>query len=85
MILHFKGLRILKESFYLDCYINQIKVVDIKKFNILKEYSIIDEGNNSENIDENIFSEEMKEIVNQEKLQVLKFQKQTQKLLLTNR
>jgi len=72
MILHFKGLRILKESFYLDCYINQIKVVDIKKFNILKEYSIIDEGNNSENIDENIFSEEMKEIVDQEKLQKIK-------------
>ena len=42
MILHFKGLRILKESFYLDCYINQIKVVNVNKYNILKEYSIYD-------------------------------------------
>ena len=31
MILHFKGLKILKDNFCLDCYINQIKEVDTNK------------------------------------------------------
>jgi hypothetical protein len=68
MILHFKGLRILKESFYLDCYINQIKVINVNKYNILNEYSIIDQEINPE-IDENIVSEEIQEILEQERLE----------------
>jgi len=70
MILHFKGLKILKESFYLDCYINQIKVINITKFNILNEYSIIESEINSD-IDENIISDEIHEVLEQERLEKL--------------
>uniref|UniRef100_A0A6C0C800 Uncharacterized protein n=1 Tax=viral metagenome TaxID=1070528 RepID=A0A6C0C800_9ZZZZ len=68
MILHFKGLKILKESFYLDCYINQIKVVNVNKYNILNEYSIIESEINSD-IDESIVSDEILEVLEQEKIE----------------
>ena len=68
LILHIKGLRILKESFNLEYYINQIKIINIDEFNILKEYSIIDD-NISENIDETIFSEEINSVLEGEKLE----------------
>ena len=58
MILHFKGLKILKNNFYLDCYINQIKLVDTNKYNILDKYSIL-EDSDEESIDENMFSDEL--------------------------
>ena len=57
MILHFKGLKILKDNFSLDCYINQIKEVDTNKYNILNNYAII-EDEEEEPIDENMFSDE---------------------------
>lgn len=64
MIIHFKGLRILKNSFYLDLYVNQIKVVNTDKYNILEKYSIIDdESYIDNNIDENIFSQEIAEVL----------------------
>jgi len=66
LLLHFKGLRILKESFCLDCYINQIKIVNIDYFNILEDYSIIDDEDSS-NIDETIFSEEINSVLEEEK------------------
>jgi len=66
MIMHFKGLRILKESFYLDFYINQIKIVNIDKYNILENYSIIEEDY-CEKLDENIFSEEISTVLLSEK------------------
>ena len=75
MILHFKGLRILKESFYLDCYINQIKVINVNKYNILEQYSIIDSDLNSD-IDENIFNEEINEVLELEKLKLEKLEKE---------
>jgi hypothetical protein len=75
MILHFKGLKILKESFHLDCYINQIKVIDTNKFNILNEYSIIEDNDEFNVIDENMFSEEIKEVLEQEKLEKIKLEK----------
>ena len=74
MILHFKGLRILKESFYLDCYINQIKVVNVNKYNILNEYSIIDQEINPD-IDENIISVEIQEVLEQEILEKERLEK----------
>tara|TARA_B110000971_G_scaffold94053_1_gene96694 strand:- start:320 stop:1060 length:741 start_codon:yes stop_codon:yes gene_type:complete len=67
LILHFKGLRILKENFYLDCYINQMKEIDTNNFNILNDYSIIDDQEDNI-IDENMFSSEIQEIRDQEKL-----------------
>ena len=60
MILHFKGLKILKESFHLDCYINQIKVIDTNKFNILNEYSIIEDNDGSATMIIDLTKEELK-------------------------
>ena len=74
MILHFKGLKILKNNFYLDCYINQIKLVDTNKYNILDKYSIL-EDSDEESIDENMFSDELFEIQEKEKLEKLKSEK----------
>ena len=67
MILHFKGLKILKDNFSLDCYINQIKV-DTNKYNILNNYAII-EDEEEEPIDENMFSVELQEILKSEQLE----------------
>ena len=75
LILHFKGLKILKDSFNLDCYINQIKEIDTNKFNILNDYAIIDDQEDNV-IDENMFSAELQEILDQEKLDKEKLEKQ---------
>jgi len=74
LILHFKGLRILKENFYLDCYINQIKEIDTNQFNILNDYAIIDDQEDNV-IDENMFSVELQEILDREKLDKVKLEK----------
>ena len=74
MILHFKGLKILKDNFSLDCYINQIKEVDTNKYNILNNYAII-EDEEEEPIDENMFSVELQEILKSEQLEKKKIRK----------
>jgi hypothetical protein len=74
MILHFKGLKILKDSFSLDCYINQIKEIDTNKYNILNNYAII-EDEEEETIDENMFSEEIQEVLKLEKLEKEKMER----------
>ena len=74
MILHFKGLKILKDNFSLDCYINQIKEVDTNKYNILNNYAII-EDEEEEPIDENMFSVEIQEILKSEQLEKEKLEK----------
>lgn len=74
MILHFKGLKILKDNFSLDCYINQIKVVDINKYNILNNYAII-EDEEEEPLDENMFSVEIQEILKSEQLEKERLEK----------
>jgi hypothetical protein len=46
LILHIRGLKILKQYFYCDCYISQIKVFqgeNESKYNIIQEYSIDDD------------------------------------------
>ena len=60
LILHLRGLRIHKTSFIYDIYISQIKVFLNKnlKFNIIDNYSIIDDDNDNDNYD-NIFNEEI--------------------------
>ena len=68
MILHFKGLKILKDNFSLDCYINQIKEVDTNKYNILNNYAII-EDEEEEPLDENMFSVEIQEVLKSEQLE----------------
>ena len=74
IILHFKGLKILKDNFSLDCYINQIKEVDTNKYNILNNYAII-EDEEEEPIDENMFSEEIQEILKSEQLEKERLEK----------
>ena len=74
MILHFKGLKILKDNFSLDCYINQIKEVDTNKYNILNNYAII-EDEEEEPIDENMFSVELQEILKSEQLEKERLEK----------
>ena len=74
MILHFKGLKILKDNFSLDCYINQIKEIDTNKYNILNDYAII-EDEEDELIDENMFSVELQEILEKENLEKEKLEK----------
>ena len=74
MILHFKGLKILKDNFCLDCYINQIKEIDTNKYNILNNYAII-EDEEDELIDENMFSVELQEILEKENLEKEKLEK----------
>jgi len=71
MILHFKGLKILKDNFCLDCYINQIKEIDTNKYNILNDYAIMDDQEDNV-IDENMFSVELQEILEKEKLEKIK-------------
>jgi hypothetical protein len=59
LILHLRGLKFLKQHFYCDCYISQIKLFQDtleSKFSIMKDYSLIDE----DGIDTNdIFDEEI--------------------------
>ena len=74
MILHFKGLKILKDNFSLDCYINQIKEVDTNKYNILNNYAII-EDEEEEPLDENMFSVELQEILKSEQLEKERLEK----------
>ena len=77
LILHFRGLKILKENFHLDFYINQIKLID-NQYKILNEYSIIDDEEelNDSNIDEIIFDDEIKNAIEQEKLEKKKIKKE---------
>ena len=58
LILHLRGLKVLKTYFYCDCYVSQIKVFqeDNSKYNIISEYSIID---SDEDDFEDIFNEEI--------------------------
>ena len=61
LILHIRGLKILKNTYYCDCYITQIKLFQEKesKFNIIKDYSILDDEDEEEKELGDIFSEEI--------------------------
>jgi len=65
LILHLRGLRIYKTSFIFDIYISQIKVFLNKdiKYNIIDNYSIIDDEENNDNI----FNEEIYKSSNEKK------------------
>ena len=67
LILHLKGLKILKQHFYCECYISQIKLFVQKdiKYNIIDDYSIIDDEENEDDLD--IFDEELIQEMNTEK------------------
>ena len=61
LILHIRGLKVLKTTYYCDCYITQIKLFQEKesKFNIIKDYSILDDEDEEEKELGDIFSEEI--------------------------
>ena len=66
LIIHLKGLKVLKQFYLCDCYISQIKLFQDKdlKYNIIDEYSIIDDGNDEDDLD--IFDEELIYEINKE-------------------
>ena len=57
LVVHIRGLKILKQYFYCDCYISQIKVFQNEgyQYNIIPEYSILDDDNENDDI----FNEEI--------------------------
>lgn len=60
LILHLRGLKFLKQHFYCDCYISQIKLFQDtldSKYSIMKDYSLIDEDDGIDTND--IFDEEI--------------------------
>jgi len=67
LILHFKGLKVFKENYHLDFYINQIKVVNTG-YNVLKEYSFIDDENDNIDIEHSMFNDEIQNVLNQENI-----------------
>ena len=67
LILHIKGLKILKEKFYLDFYVNQIKLVN-NEYTILNEYSIIDDEELDDLTINDLFDEEINNVIEEEKL-----------------
>ena len=66
LILHIRGLKILKTYYYCDCYVSQIKVFqdNESKYNIIPNYSIID----SDDDYEHIFDEEIIQKKEEEKI-----------------
>ena len=74
--MYFKGLKIFSSNFHLDFHINQIKLNN-NEYQILKEYSIIDDNeDNYETIDDIIIKQEIDEVLNQEKKQKEELKKQ---------
>ena len=61
LILHIRRLKVLKTSYYCDCYITQIKLFqeNESKFNIIKDYSILDDEEEEDEDLGDIFSEEI--------------------------
>ena len=60
-VLHVRGLKFLKQHFYCDCYISQIKIfLNNEKYSILDTYAFDDDDENKMNaelLDENILNE----------------------------
>jgi len=89
LVLHIKGIKILKQSFYCECYISQIKKIEDKssKYNILNEYSFIENNNEETEDDLDIFDEEyLKEIKEKNnKINMLKKEISEYEINLTNK
>lgn len=63
LVIHIRGLKILKHSFHCDCYVSQIKVYQPteERYNIIKDYSII-EDDDEDDVSE-LFNQEIKEAI----------------------
>ena len=77
LILHIRGLKILKQYYYCDCYISQIKVFQDKekKYNIIPEYSIIDDEDEINSEYKHIFDEEILNAFNEDKIRKERLEK----------
>ena len=60
LIIHIRGLKVLKQSFICDCYVSQIKLFQENNpsYTVIQEYSIIDDEKDDY---DDIFSQEFKE------------------------
>lgn len=78
LVLHIKGIKILKQSFYCDCYISQIKVIEnsSSKFNILNEYSFIETEQEENDDDLDIFDEEYLNEIKEKRNKINKLKKE---------
>ena len=77
LILHIRGLKILKQYFYCDCYISQIKVFQGRaesKYTIMDEYALIDE----DDVEDDIFDEEILNSFKSDEEEQLKKEKEEQ-------
>tara|TARA_B100000902_G_C27257343_1_gene888626 strand:+ start:450 stop:1223 length:774 start_codon:yes stop_codon:yes gene_type:complete len=68
-VLHVRGLKFLKQHYYCDCYISQIKITTSKdqKYSVLNEYLIDDEGDIENDYDDIIDDEIVNRILEAEK------------------
>jgi len=89
LVLHLRGLKVLKQHFYFDCYVSQIKLFQDKdtKYNIIPEYAVIEEKEDYDDIFDQevlrangILSEEQLEKEQLEKEQLEKEQLEKEKL-----
>ena len=72
-IIHIKGLKILKQYFYCDCYITQIKVFqENSNYNLIKDYSLLDDHDEIDIEYDEIFDEEIKTAFKEESDEDLK-------------
>ena len=70
LIIHIRGLKFLKSYYYCDCYISQIKLFQESgesKYNIIKNYALIDDGDSDETNYDDIFDEEIIHVFEEEK------------------
>ena len=70
LILHLKGLKVLKQNYFCECYITQIKLFQEKdlKYNIIQDYSFVDD----EELLTDIFDEEILEVIDADKKKKMK-------------
>lgn len=78
LVLHLKGIKILKQIFYCECYISQIKIIEdkVNKFNILNEYSFIETENDISETDLEIFDDEYLKELKEKKENILLLKKE---------
>lgn len=52
LVLHLRGLKVLKQNFYFDCYVSQIKLFQDKdtKYSIIPDYAVIDDKTDYDDI-----------------------------------
>jgi len=73
LILHLKGLKVLKQHYFCDCYVSQIKLFQEKdlKYNIIEEYSFVDNEDEEEDYSD-ILDQELIMEFNKEKEEKVK-------------